>query len=260
MRTFKATLEYDGTDFRGFQWQHNARTVQSELEKAIALRTGQTVRITGAGRTDAGVHALGQVVSFTADTRIPVERMALALNSALPQDISVRTVEEADPQFSARFTASSRCYAYLILNGRPPSALWRRYTGYAPRSLDVGAMREAAALVIGEQDFAAFTNVLQPEEPTFRDVKYCRVAAWKSMILVRIEANAFLRGMVRNLVGTFIEIGDGAYPPEHLRLIQASRNRQKAGPSAPPQGLCLVKVRYGERKVYARREITEELL
>src|SRR3954468_14438456 len=103
MRTFKATLEYDGTDFRGFQWQHNARTVQGELEKAIARRTGQAVRVTGAGRTDAGVHALGQVVSFAADTRIPIERMALALNSALPQDISVRAVEEADPEFSARF-------------------------------------------------------------------------------------------------------------------------------------------------------------
>ena len=258
MRNFKAVVEYEGTDFRGFQWQHRARTVQGELETAIARRTGQTARVTGAGRTDAGVHALGQVISFAVDTRIPIDRMALALNSALPQDISVRTVEEVDAGFSARFMASARSYAYLILSGRPPSAIWRRYTGYAPRPLDVDAMRKAASMLIGEQDFAAFTNALQPGEPTFRDVKYCRVVAWRSMILVRIEANAFLRGMVRNIVGTLMEIGGGAYPPDHLRVIQASRDRQKAGPSAPPQGLCLVKVRYGERKVYARREITEE--
>ena len=228
MRNFKAIVEYDGTDFRGFQWQHRARTVQGELETAIARRTGQTSRVTGAGRTDAGVHALGQVISFTADTRIPIERMALALNSALPQDISIRTVEEADPDFSARFKASSRCYAYLILNTKLPSAIWRRFTGYSPRPLDVDAMRQAASQLIGEQDFAAFTNALQPGEPTFRDVKYCRVAVWRSMILVRIEANAFLRGMVRNIVGTLMEIGGGSYPPEHLRVIQASRDRQRS--------------------------------
>src|SRR2546430_1299639 len=116
MRTFKATVEYDGTDFAGFQWQRGVRTVQGALEAAIALRTGQTVRVTGAGRTDAGVHALGQVVSFAAETRIPTERMALALNSALPPDLSVRCVEEVADTFNARFTASSRLYAYLILN------------------------------------------------------------------------------------------------------------------------------------------------
>jgi tRNA pseudouridine38-40 synthase len=119
-------------------------------------------------------------------------------------------------------------------------------------------MREAAALLIGEQDFAAFTNELQPDEPTFRDVRVCRVSAWNSLIVVRVEANAFLRGMVRNIVGTLMQIGSGTHPPEQVRVIQASRSRRMAGPSAPPQGLCLMKVRFGERKVYARREITEE--
>lgn len=260
MRYFKATVEYDGTDFRGFQWQHGARTVQGELEAAIALRTGQTARVTGAGRTDAGVHALGQVISFGADTRIQTDRMAIALNSALPADISIQSVEEVEPEFNARFKASSRIYVYLILNRRTPSALWRRYAAFCPEPLDDRVMQQAAALLVGEQDFAAFTNALQPLEPTFRDVMKCCVKRRRDMVIVRMEANAFLRGMVRNIVGTLIEIGSGKYSPEHIRLIQASRDRQRAGPSAPPQGLCLLKVRYGERKTYTRREITEETL
>jgi len=258
MRYFKAIVEYDGTDFRGFQWQHGSRTVQGELESAIEARTGQQVRVTGAGRTDAGVHALGQVISFGAESQIPIDRMARALNSSLPKDLAVKAVEEVDSEFNARFKASARVYAYLILNRKTPSPIWRRYAAFSPEPLDIEAMREAAALMIGEQDFAAFTNSLQPDEPTYRDVKVCRVSAWNSLILVRIEANAFLRGMVRNIVGTLIQIGSGAYSPEHLRVIQASRSRQMAGPSAPPQGLCLMKVRFGERKVYARRERTEE--
>ena len=258
MRTFKAIVEYDGTDFRGFQWQHASRTVQGELENAIALRTGLRIRVTGAGRTDAGVHALGQVISFGVDTNIPIDKMAHALNGALPLDLTVRSIEEADSEFNARFKASARVYAYLILNRNTPSAIWRRYTGFAAQPLDVGAMQQAASRLVGEQDFAAFTNALQPDEPTYRDVSVCRVSAWNRLIFVRIEANAFLRGMVRNIVGTLIQIGSGTYPPEQIGIIQASRNRQMAGPSAPPQGLCLVKVRYGERKVYARREITEE--
>jgi tRNA pseudouridine38-40 synthase len=184
--------------------------------------------------------------------------MAAALNSALPRDLTVREVEEVGAEFNARFKASSRLYTYLILNRAAPSAIWRRYSGFAPRPLDLGAMREAAALLVGEQDFAAFTNALQPDEPTFRDVMQCRMSAWRGMILLRIEANAFLRGMVRNIVGTLMEVGGGAYPPEQMKVIQATRDRRMAGPSAPPQGLCLVRVRYGERKTYARREITEE--
>jgi tRNA pseudouridine38-40 synthase len=258
MRYFKAIVEYDGTDFRGFQWQHESRTIQGELERAIAERTGMQTRVTGAGRTDAGVHALGQVISFGAETRIPIDRLARALNSSLPKDVAVKTVEEVDGEFNARFKASARQYAYLILNRKTPSPIWRRYAAFTPEPLDLSAMREAASLLIGEQDFAAFTNELQPDEPTYRDVRVCRISAWNGLILVRIEANAFLRGMVRNIVGTLIQIGSGIYLPDQVRIIQASRSRKMAGPSAPPQGLCLVKVRFGERKTYARRERTEE--
>jgi tRNA pseudouridine38-40 synthase len=257
VRHFKATVEYDGTDFAGFQWQHATRTVQGTLETAIATRTGQTTRVAGAGRTDAGVHAVGQVVSFGVETRIPTERMALALNSALPPDLTVRRVEEVGAEFHARFSASSRAYAYLILNRQTPSALMRRYAAFTPFALDVDAMKAAAAMLPGEQDFAAFANELTEEQTTFRDVMRCQVGRYRRFVLVRIEANAFLRGMVRNIVGTLMEVGTGKRAPDELHAILQSRDRRLAGPSAPPQGLFLMRVRYGERRTYARRDSEE---
>jgi tRNA pseudouridine38-40 synthase len=256
MRYFKAVVEYDGTDFAGFQWQHGVRTVQVTLEDAIAERTGQRVRLTGAGRTDAGVHALGQVVSFACETRIPEGRMALALNSALPPDLSVRQVEEVDPAFSARFSASSRLYAYLILNRPIRSALLGRYSAFCPQPLDVVAMQEGARRLLGERDFAAFANELEPGKVSLRDVMRCQVGRYRHFVLVRIEANAFLRGMVRTTVGTLLQIGTGKWQPEGIEAILNSRDRQQAGPSAPPQGLCLLRVRYGQRKDYARPDNT----
>lgn len=258
MRTFKATVEYDGTDFCGFQWQKGQRSVQEVLEKAIATRTGETLRVAGAGRTDAGVHGLGQVVSFSSETRIPVESMALALNSALPRDLTVRRVEEVSPDFHARFSASSRIYGYLIFNRRTPSALWQRYTAFCPVSLDIEAMQKASQLLLGEQDFAAFANSLQPTEPTKREMMCCRVRHFREFVLVRVEANAFLRGMVRNIVGTLMEVGEGKREISTIPELLASRDRRLAGPSAPPQGLCLLQVRYGERKSYARPEERRE--
>ena len=252
VRHFKATVEYDGTDFAGFQWQHSARTVQGVLEDAIAKRTGQVIRLTGAGRTDSGVHAVGQVVSFGVETAIPLERMALALNSALPQDVSVRTVEEVGADFSARFSASSRVYGYLILNSSIRSAVWHRYSSMCVEALDEGAMRAAAVLMRGERDFAAFTNELQPNEPTMRNVMWCDVARYKRFIVVRIEANAFLRGMVRTVVGTLMQVGLGERSVESLAELFQTRDRRLAGPTAPAQGLCLLRVKYGERTRYPR--------
>lgn len=253
MTNFKAIIEYDGTDFAGFQWQHETRTIQGVIEAAIKLRTGQDIRVAGAGRTDAGVHGLGQVISFRADTRIPTERMAYALNSALPSDLTVRSVEAADEAFHARFSASSRIYLYLILNRRTPSALWRRYSAFQCHPLDANAMQDAARRMVGEQDFAGFANELKPGEPTIRDVMRCDVTKRSDFLLIRMEANAFLRGMVRNTVGTLLDIGAGKRPPEDINAILASRDRRMAGPSAPAQGLCLIRVRYGARRHNPRR-------
>ncbi len=254
MRHFKAIVEYDGTDFCGFQWQPGHRTVQSVLEKALEERTESPVSIQGAGRTDSGVHGLGQVISFSADTRIPDQNMALAINSALPRDVVVRTVEEVSPTFHARFSASSRAYIYTILNRRTPSALWDRYSCFCPLALDVPAMQEAANLLLGEQDFAAFTNELNRDKVTMRDLMSCRIRRRHDFILVRVEANAFLRGMVRNIVGTLMEVGLGKRELASLPEVIASRDRKLAGPTAPPQGLCLLNVCYGERKQYASQK------
>lgn len=252
VRHFKATVEYDGTSFAGFQWQNNARTVQGVLESAITQRTGQTIRLTGAGRTDAGVHALGQVVSFGVETAIPLERMALALNSALPEDVSVRSVEEMRADFSARFSASSRVYGYLILNSRTRSAHWRRYSALCAETLDVSEMRRAAELLLGERDFAAFANDTHSGEPTMRNVMHCGVCRRSRFVLVRIEANAFLRGMVRTTVGTLMQVGTGARTADSVSEVLETRDRRNAGPSAPAEGLCLIRVKYGERASYAR--------
>jgi tRNA pseudouridine38-40 synthase len=256
IRRFKATIEYDGTEFAGFQWQKERRTIQGTLEAAIEKRTGQAIRLTGAGRTDAGVHALGQVVSFGVETAIPLARMALALNSALPEDLVVRCVEEVGPEFNARFSASSRLYAYLILNRRMPSALWRRYSALCVEPLDVQAMQAGAEFLLGEQDFASLTNELKPGETTMREVMRCQVGRFRGFVLVRIEANAFLRGMVRATVGTLMEVGMGRRTPDDIRTLLEAKDRRLAGPSAPPQGLCLLRVRYGMRKVYPRSDPT----
>ena len=251
-RFFKATIEYDGTDFAGFQWQTGQRTVQETLEKALRKRIEQDVRITGAGRTDSGVHALGQVVSFAGETNIPIERMALALNGVLPPDLSVRDVQETDAEFSARFSASSRVYTYFILNRPAPSALFRRYSTFCPIPLDAQAMHAAAKSVLGERDFAAFANELRDDRVTQRNMMRFSVGKSRQFVIVRVEANAFLRGMVRNLVGTLIEVGLGKRPADSLPAVLESRDRRRAGPTAPPHGLCLMKARYGVRKEYSR--------
>lgn len=250
MPHFKATVEYDGTNFSGFQWQHNIRTVQGVLETALYERTRQAVRITGAGRTDAGVHALGQVISFECETTIPFPRMAIALNSALPSDVTIRQVEMVDSSFNARFSASSRLYAYLILNRGTPSAIWSRYSALRPGPLDVSAMQAAAQWMLGEQDFACFTNELVEGQTTMRDIMRLQIRRHHSFVLARIEANAFLRGMVRNIMGTLIEVGAGKRQADDIPRLIATRERKQAGPTAPAQGLCLLKARYGVRRDY----------
>lgn len=244
MRRFKVTVEYDGTDFAGFQYQAGQRSVQAELERAVQRLTGQSARVQGAGRTDAGVHALGQVISFEAETRIPIDKMAAALNSVLPGDIAAVAAEEVDERFHARFSAKSRAYVYVILNRAQPSALLGRYAHHYPYPLDIPAMQAAATHLLGTQDFAAWANSTDETNSTVRHILRCVVRPVQRWVLVRIEANAFLRGMVRNVVGTLLEVGGGRRDPDEIAEITRSRQRANAGPTAPARGLCLVRVRY----------------
>lgn len=244
MRCYRATIEYDGTDFAGFQWQRDLRTVQGELETALRRLTEQDVRVSGAGRTDAGVHALGQVVSFRASTRIPTERLATAMNSVLPEDVRAVEACETDEAFHARFSAKSRAYVYVILNRQEPSAVWRRFAHHVRQRLDVGAMEEGARRLIGEMDFAAWANALGDVQTTVRRVLRCSVRRRGHLILLAVEATGFLHGMVRNIAGTLIQVGHGKREPADIERITASRDRSQAGPTAPACGLCLVRVRY----------------
>lgn len=247
LRCFRVTIEYDGTDFAGFQWQVGQRSVQGDLEKALAQLTGgQAVRVHGAGRTDSGVHALGQVISFHCETRIPTDRFCVAMNSVLPGDIAAVGVQEVDEAFHARFSARSRAYVYVLLNRPEPSAVFRRYAYHWPRTLDFDAMQAGADLLLGTQDFAAWANSTTETQSTVRRVIRCAVRPVnkRGFVLIQVEATAFLRGMVRNIVGMLLQVGGGQRAPQEITEITQSRDRANGGPSAPARGLCLVRVRY----------------
>lgn len=244
MRFFKVTLEYDGTDFAGFQYQVGQQSVQAEVEAGLERLVGQPTRIAGAGRTDAGVHALGQVIGFKAETRIPADRLVPALNSVLPADISAARALEVGEEFHARFSAKSRAYVYVLLNRPARSAVFGRYAAHCPHALDLCSMKQASEMLVGTHDFAAWANDVREVRSTVRTVHTCRVRPAGPFVLVRVEANAFLKGMVRNIVGTLLEVGTGKRAPEDIAAITESRDRAQAGPSAPARGLCLVRVRY----------------
>jgi len=244
-RNLKLTLEYDGTDFSGWQVQPDVRTVQGVLEAALADLTGEAARVTGAGRTDAGVHALGQVASVATSLGLPAERIGFALNARLPRDVRVVKVVDVPGSFHARFDAVSRSYFYLI--GHAASPVWRRNRWFVRILLDEAAMRDALSLLEGEHDFSSFCLV--GSEP---DHHRCRVTeislecegTFGGMSVLRIVANRFLRGMVRSIVGTLVEVGRGKITPSEFGTILATRDRGAAGPTAPPHGLYLEEVRY----------------
>ena len=248
MRTLKLTVEYDGTDFSGYQRQgQGERTVQSVLEETLTrLVPREEITLYGAGRTDIGVHALGQVISFHTESHLPIERWAIALNSLLPPDIAVARAEEAAPEFHARFSARQRTYGYLIWTRRTRSALWGRYSLHYRGELDVDLMRSAAQPLIGIHDFAAFARYGgNPGRTTVRDLRRLSVRRVANGLLVTATASGFLRTMVRNLVGGLIAVGSGKVPLQTLEEILATRDRVK-NPIAPaaPQGLFLGRVDY----------------
>ncbi|NCO32800.1 MAG: tRNA pseudouridine(38-40) synthase TruA [Armatimonadetes bacterium] len=245
VRHFKLTVEYEGTKFAGFQWQKDQRTVQGELEKTIAKVMQEPIRILGAGRTDAGVHATGQVIKFQTCNGIPVDRIPYALNAEMPSDIRIRRAEKTSAEFHPRYDAKSRRYAYLIDNKRFPSVLLRRVATHVPQRLDADRMQLAADYLVGTHNFASFEAAGSDRTgSSVRDLTLFRVRRDGSRIRMGVVANAFLYKMVRNMVGTLIQVGMGRVPSEHVGEIIESCNRKMAGPTAPPQGLCLVKVSY----------------
>lgn len=248
MRCIRLTLAYDGTNFRGWQSQTKGRTVQGVIENAIERITGARPRVLASGRTDAGVHALGQVVAFRTESTLTTETMVKALNAVLPEDVVVLAADEVPPTFHPIRDARCKRYRYVIDDGPVRPVLFRHFVWHYPRRLDVERMQQAAAKLVGKHDFAAFEASGAKRKTTVRSVSELTVGracpSVPSFILFEIEADGFLYNMVRNIVGSLVEIGRGARPPEWIEDVLLSRDRRHAGPTAPPRGLFLVSVTY----------------
>jgi tRNA pseudouridine38-40 synthase len=237
-------LSYDGTDYHGWQVQTRARTVQGVLLEAARRRLGPETRITGASRTDAGVHAIRQVASLTTTARVPSLGIRGALNADLPRDIRVLDVREASPGFDARRAATGKRYAYLIDTGTIPNPFLLRYAWHIPRELDLDAMRRSLAPLRGRYNFSAFCAAPGRAKDPVCVVRAFHVIRRRERLALLISADRYLHHMVRNIVGSAVAVGRGAHDADWLRAVHASRDRTRAGPTAPAQGLALVRVLY----------------
>ncbi len=246
-RTLKFTLQYDGSDYVGWQRQPNGASIQGVLEDALAPIEGGPVTVHGAGRTDAGVHALGQVASAIVVNALDERTLARALNAVLPLDVRVLSIEEDEPDFHARFRALAKTYEYRIVNAPIASAFLRRYVWHIPQPLDLEAIRTAAGPLIGTHDFAGFQGAGTFAASTVRTILALEVedgAGFDLPFVIRVTGDGFLRHMVRNIVGTLVEVGAGRWDPWRLLAVLESRDRSEAGRTAPPQGLFLTHVAY----------------
>jgi tRNA pseudouridine38-40 synthase len=243
-RSFTLLLSYDGTDFHGWQVQPDAPTIQGALLEAGRRFLGADVRVTGASRTDAGVHALRQTASLSTSATLDADAVRSALNAALPPAIRVLSAVAAVPGFDARRMALGKRYAYLIDTGPVAAPLWRRIAWHVPAPLDVAAMRTALAALSGRHDFSAFRAAAGAAAPPVCSVQALHIVRRRERLAILVSADRFLHHMVRNIVGSAVEVGRGAQRPEWLGDVLASRDRTRAGPTAPAHGLVLVRVRY----------------
>ncbi len=248
--TYRCVVEYDGTAFHGWQFQPRLRTVCGAVEATLSDLYDEPIKLTAAGRTDAGVHASGQVISFSSERRFPVDRLALALNARLPPDISARDAAIAPDGFSARFDARTRTYEYLIVNRATPSAAIGHFTHHVWKPIDPARFARAAADLIGEFDFIALCGVLPVHGPTVRAIKSVALERSGELARVRIVGDGFLHRMVRITVGTLIEIATGRRAVDDIPRIIRSRDRKQAGYTAPACGLFLTGVAYDDFDSY----------
>ncbi|MEM1303931.1 MAG: tRNA pseudouridine(38-40) synthase TruA [Planctomycetota bacterium] len=247
MHWLKLTVVYDGTDFAGWQAQPERRTVQGVLETAWREITGETVRLTASGRTDAGVHAEGQVAGLATESLIPPEKLRAALNAKLPDDVIVRLVEVAPDHFHATHDALRKTYRYQIHNSRVPPLFDRRFAWHVPTGeLDAPAMGQGGASIVGRHDFACFESTGSERSSTVRTILDLNVTRAGERVDLSVTGDGFLYNMVRAIAGTLVEVGRGARQPEWVAEVLASRDRTMAGPTAPACGLVLASVDYGD--------------
>ena len=245
LKNFKLIIEYDGSAYHGWQRQTDRRTVQGEIEDALKTMTGGRITLIGSGRTDAGVHARGQAANFHCESELAPSVFQRGLNSLTPDDIVIRSCESVDKTFHARFDAKSKTYTYRILNRSLPAALCRQYAWHIREKLDIDAMDLAVSHLVGIHDFKAFEGSGSPRSHTTRHVMKADLFQENDHCLVfEIEAEGFLRFMVRNIMGTLIEVGRHKITPDEIQAIRRSKDRNLAGPTAPAHGLVLMKVDY----------------
>lgn len=245
MRNVKLTIQYDGTEYYGWQMQARHRSVQQVLQEALSIVCDHRVTLHGSGRTDTGVHALGQVAHFKTASRIAVPQLQKGLNSLLPDDIVVLDAVEVHNNFHARFDATARTYWYFILNAPVPSAFYRHYAWHVRKPLDLAAMRAAAGVLVGMHDFSSFQAREREDVCRVREVMRVRLKrVGPALLLFEIQATSFLRHMVRGIVGTLVETGLGKMNASDMQAVMHARDRSLAGPTAPAHGLFLKEVSY----------------
>lgn len=244
MKNIALRLMYDGTAYHGWQVQKTERTVAGTLEETLSKLTGEHIKVTGCGRTDAGVHALSYCANFRSETKIPVERLPLAVNTLLPEDISVVRAIEVEEGFNAILSCNKKEYTYKIVNSRIRDPFLKNRAYFYPVKLDVGIMREAARQFVGTHDFAAVRSVGTETKTTVRTIYYCEIEERGQEISMRVCADGFLYNMVRAIMGTVIYCAEGKIDPEMIPRLLETRDRRLTGPTVPPQGLYLSRVWY----------------
>ena len=245
MRNIKLTIEYDGKDFNGWQKQPNKLNIQGTIEQTIKSITGEDVELNASGRTDAGVHALGQIANFKTNSKIPIEKFAIALNSRLKKSIVIKKAEEVDERFHSRLNCKKKTYRYIINNSNEGSAIYRNLETHIPQKLDVEKMKKAIKYFEGEHDFKAFKASGTSSKSSVRTIyKADVIDAGNERIYIELTGNGFLYNMVRIISGTLVEVGLGKIEPNEIKTIIESKKRENAGKTLPPQGLYLVNVEY----------------
>ena len=243
-RNIKLTIAYDGTHYSGWQFQKNANTIQAVIKHALEKIMGEKINLIGSGRTDSGVHARHQVANFKTSSRLPLKNIWMALNSNLPKDIVVSKVEEAPTRFNAQHDAVSKIYRYTIANTNFVDPFIRRYAAKCFYRLDMALMRKAAKYLTGRHDFKSFQAKDDHERDSVRRIKKISIEKEGDLVYIDIEADGFLYNMVRNIAGTLIEVGREKIAAESVKGMLKKRDRRTSGPTAPAEGLCLMKVRY----------------
>ncbi len=244
MRNIKLVIEYDGKDFNGWQKQPNKLNIQGEIEKAIGEITGEEIDLIASGRTDAGVHSLGQTANFKTNSNIPIEKIPIAINSKLKKSIVIKSAEEVEERFHSRYSVKSKKYRYTINNSQYGSAIYRDMEYHFPFNLDVNKMQEASKYFEGEHDFKAFKASGTSSKSSVRTIYKAEIIKNEDRIYIELTGNGFLYNMVRIISGTLVDVGTRKIKPEEIKDIIESKERIRAGKTLPARGLCLMEVNY----------------